>query len=106
MPGLVDRLTGLDPSALTAFFPDHDAVAITALIPEFADDARLAVIDGVVCFDLERDPGARERHTVRFDRGAVTLLEDGDPDVTIGADLLDFVRLVTGQRNAALLYLA
>ena len=46
-----------------------------------------------------------ERHTARFDAGTVTLEEDADPDVTIAADIVDFVRLVTGQSNAALLYL-
>lgn len=136
MPGLADRLTGLDPVALRAFFEDHDAVEITRLIhdcpdpelvrlvsdddvraeavlailrrfPEFADPDRLAGITGAVCFDLVRDTGANERHTVRFDAGAVSLLpEDAPADVTIGAHTVDFVRLVTGQHNAALLYLS
>ena len=133
---LTDHLVGLDPDALRSFFTDHDAVAVTGLIhgcpdddlrrlvadddvraaaveallnrfPEFADDQRLAAIDGVVCFDLERASGPNECHTVRFAQGTVTLLADAPrPDVTIGADVLDFVRLVTGQRNAALLYLS
>ena len=133
---LTDHLVGLDPDALRSFFTDHDAVAVTGLIhgcpdddlrrlvadddvraaaveallnrfPEFADNQRLAAIDGVVCFDLERASGPNECHTVRFAQGTVTLLADAPrPDVTIGADILDFVRLVTGQRNAALLYLS
>ena len=36
---------------------------------------------------------------------SVTLEADAEPDVTIAADIVDFVRLVTGQSNAALLYL-
>ena len=35
----------------------------------------------------------------------MTLDEQADPDVTIAAGIVDFVRLVTGQSNAALLYL-
>ncbi len=132
---LADRLAGLDGVALRAFFTDQDAVTLTGLIhecpdddlrrlvaddavraaavsalllrfPEFADAHRLAAIDGVVCFDLECAAGPNERHTVRFARGTVTLLDDATPGVTIGAEILDFVRLVTGQRNAALLYLS
>ena len=34
------------------------------------------------------------------------LADDAPPDVTIGAHTVDFVRMATGQRNAALLYLA
>ncbi len=37
--------------------------------------------------------------------GRSTLDDDAEPDVTIAADIVDFVRLVTGQSNAALLYL-
>ena len=35
----------------------------------------------------------------------MTLDAEAEPDVTIAADIVDFVRLVTGQSNAALLYL-
>lgn len=136
MSGLADRLAGLDPVALQAFFTDSDAVAITRLVhdcpdpelatlvaddavraeavlailrrfPEFADPERLAAITGDVCFDLVRAKGPHERHLVRFASGVVTLLADvAEPDVTIVADVVDFARMVTGQRNAALLYLA
>ncbi len=137
---LSDRLAGLDPDALRAFFAGGDAAEVTGLIhgcsdaelrrllaaddvraaavpallarfPEFADGERLAAIHGAVCFDLRRASGLDESHAVRFAGGVVTLPDragpdEVTPDVTIGADVLDFVRLVTGQRNAALLYLS
>ncbi|MDQ6640908.1 MAG: SCP2 sterol-binding domain-containing protein, partial [Actinomycetota bacterium] len=135
MPGLADRLAGLSPAELGSFFAEREAPTITAMIsetpdaelaalvardevraaavlgmlrrfPEFAYRDRLAAIDGVVCFDLVREAGAHESHTVRISRGSVELVAaETATDVTIGADILDFVRLVTGQSNAALLYL-
>jgi putative sterol carrier protein len=80
--------------------------AILDRFAEFADPGRLREIDGVVRFDLARGKKYAERHTVRFASGSVTLEPDAAPDVTITADLVDFVRLVTGQSNAALLYLS
>ena len=59
----------------------------------------------MVRFELARSKKDIERHTARFAHGAVTLDAEADPDVTIAADIVDFVRLVTGQSNAALLYL-
>jgi putative sterol carrier protein len=79
--------------------------AILDRFAEFADAGRLSEIDGVVRFDLARGKKYAERHTARFASGSVTLEPDAEPDVTITADLVDFVRLVTGQSNAALLYL-
>jgi len=86
-------------------FRDEGVVAILDRFAEFADAARLAEISGVVRFELARSKKDQERHTARFDAGTVTLEEDAEPDVTIAADIVDFVRLVTGQSNAALLYL-
>jgi len=136
MPGLADRVGGLSRAELQAFFSDTPAVDITRLIHdtsdaelgavvaddqirpaavlailsrfiEFADPGRLAQIDGVVCFDLARTGRPNECHTVRFFSGSVGFVPDETArDVTIGAGILDFVRLVTGQRNAPLLYLA
>jgi putative sterol carrier protein len=86
-------------------FRAEAVVAILDRFAEFADARRLAEIDGVVRFDLARTRKDHERHTARFAGGAVTLDEQADPDVTIAAGIVDFVRLVTGQSNAALLYL-
>lgn len=83
--------------------------AILDRFGEFADPERLAEVDGVVCFDLADDAGGHERYVVGFASGEVTSYdastESPQPDVTIGAEIGCFVRLVTGQRNAALLYL-
>ena len=130
----IDDLAGLPASEVSEFFRTSDVLEITAVIrdasddqlrrlveidhfraegvgaildrfPEFADPSRLREIDGVVRFDLARGKKQVERHTARFTTGAVSLEPAAEPDVTITADLVDFVRLVTGQSNAALLYL-
>ena len=79
--------------------------AILDRFGEFADATRLAELDGVVRFELARSKKHSVCHTARFAAGVVTLEPDAAPDVTIAADILDFVRLVTGESNAALLYL-
>jgi putative sterol carrier protein len=129
-----DRLAGLSRPEVHDFFRGSDVAEITAVIceasddelrgliasddfreegvtaildrfPEFADADRLREIEGVVRFELARGKRAVERHTVRFEDGTVTLDPAAEPHVTISADIVDFVRLVTGQSNAALLYL-
>ncbi len=97
-------------------FREEGVVAILDRFEEFADPERLATIDGLVRFELalsrkdrtKKDgPGKDgvETHTARFTSGKVELEDGGTPDVTISADIVDFIRLVTGQSNAALLYL-
>jgi putative sterol carrier protein len=86
-------------------FRAEGVVAILDRFAEFADATRLAEISGVVRFELARNRKDKECHTARFDSGVVTLDAEAEPDVTIAADIVDFVRLVTGQSNAALLYL-
>jgi putative sterol carrier protein len=90
-------------------FREEGVVVILERFREFADAERLQAIDGVVRFELFRGgPGGRkeiERHTARFAAGEVVLDDQAQPDVTISADMVDFIRLVTGERNAALLYL-
>lgn len=134
MTDAIDRLAAMSASEVNEFFRGSDALEITAVIrgasddelrrlididhlrtegvtaildrfPEFADEARLREVDGVVRFELASGKRTGERHTARFDRGTVTLDPEAVPDVTISADTVDFVRLVTGQANAALLYL-
>jgi putative sterol carrier protein len=130
----IEQLAAMPASEVSEFFRTSDVLEITAVIrdatdeqlgrlieidhfraegvgaildrfAEFADADRLREIDGVVRFDLARGKKYAERHTARFASGTVTLDPDAEPDVTITADLVDFVRLVTGQSNAALLYL-
>lgn len=87
-------------------FREEGVVVILDRFAEFADAERLRGIDGVVRFELFRAGKEIERHTARFSGGDVELDDDAEPDVTISADMVDFIRLVTGERNAALLYLS
>ena len=86
-------------------FRDEAVDAILDRFEEFSDSDRLAEVDGVVRFELARSRKQTECHTARFSAGSVTLDPEATPDVTIKAGIVDFVRLVTGQSNAALLYL-
>ncbi len=77
---------------------------------EYAVPERLAVLEGVVRFDLERRDGGPERHALRFHGGEITPLVEVDPEVTadvvLTTSLLRFARIVSGQLNAGLEYLA
>jgi putative sterol carrier protein len=86
-------------------FRDRAVDAILDRFEEFADSDRLAEVRGVVRFELVSPKHRPECHTARFSAGTVTLDPEAEPDVTVKAEIVDFVRLVTGQSNAALLYL-
>jgi len=77
---------------------------------EYAVAERVAALDGVVRFDLERRDGGVERHALRFADGEITPETEvgaGYPaDVVLTTSLLRFVRIVSGERNAGLEYLA
>ena len=134
MSAVTDRFTAMSAEQLNAYFCTTDVLEITEMIraasdeelltlidvdhfrqeavdaildrfEEFADPARLAEVHGVVRFELARSRKQQECHTARFAGGAVTLDPEAAPDVVIRAGMLDFVKLVTGQSNAALLYL-
>lgn len=84
--------------------------AIVSRLHEYAVPARLAEVSGLVRFDLERRDILLERHGLSFDRGVLTHLSDlsGDEpvDVVLRTSVLRFIRLVSGERNAGLEYLA
>src|SRR3954467_13845751 len=80
-------------------FRAEGVVAILDRFAEFADATRLAEISGVVRFELARSRKHKECHTARFEGGRVSLDPDAEPQVTIAADIVDFVRLVSGQAN-------
>ena len=86
-------------------FREEAIDAILDRFDEFSDRDRLAEVDGVVRFELARSKKQSDCHTARFSRGKVTLEPEATPDVTVAAKIADFVRLATGQSNAALLYL-
>jgi putative sterol carrier protein len=134
VPDVIERFTSMSKAEVNGYFCSSDILEITEMIRsasdedlrrlidldhfreeavdaildrfgEFSDARRLAEVDGVVRFELARSKKQTECHTARFAGGTVTLEPDAVPDVTIAADILDFVRLVTGESNAALLYL-
>lgn len=103
------RTTGDAELAPLVADPHVRAAAVLGILhrfPEFAEPERLALLDGSVRFDLAVPGGTRESHVLGFSAdGVVMLVPEASADVTIRAGVLDFVRLVTGERNAALLYL-
>jgi putative sterol carrier protein len=84
--------------------------AIVARMHEYVVPERLAQIEGVVRFDLERRGDLLERHGLAFDGGALKHLTDlgeGEPvDVVLRTSVLRFIRLVSGQKNAGLEFLS
>ena len=84
--------------------------AIVSRMHEYAVPERLAAIRGVVRFDLERRGELLERHGLVFDRGALKHLpeigEDEPVDVVLRTSVLRFIRLVSGEKNAGLEFLA
>lgn len=76
---------------------------------EYAVPERLGDAVGVVRFDLSHGGALVERRALAFGGGRVRLVSDPAPadraDVVLSTSMLCFVRLVGGQRNAALEYL-
>lgn len=135
MTDLTTAVSALETDAVQRFFSDSDAESLVALIDgtsdedleammavdhvreaavttvldrlaEFAVPDRLARVSGVVRFDLLRPRAATQSHTLHFRGGTVVAAHpDGRPDVVIELRMLDFVRLVSGGANAALLHL-
>jgi putative sterol carrier protein len=83
---------------------------ILARLHEYAVPERVALLRGVVRFDLTRRERVLERHALEFRDGSMSPrlgLSAREPvDVVLTTGLLRFVRLVSGERNAGLEYLA
>ncbi|WP_151082451.1 SCP2 sterol-binding domain-containing protein [Nocardioides cynanchi] len=83
---------------------------IVERLHEYAVPERLAGLHGVVRFDLVRGRQVLERHGLEFVNGAMTprphLGADLPVDVVMTTSLVRFLRLVSGEANAGLLYLA
>ncbi|MGZ8738546.1 MAG: SCP2 sterol-binding domain-containing protein [Nocardioides sp.] len=83
---------------------------ILARLHEYAVAERMAEIDGVVRFDLERKGKLLERHALGFSGGTLTPMPgvgvDAPADVVLRTSILHFVRLVSGELNAGLAYLS
>jgi putative sterol carrier protein len=80
---------------------------------EFSVPERLAELSGVVRFDLEHRGKVAERHSLVFAGGEMTFVRDTDDgdakgaaDVVVRTGLPTFVRMVSGEVNAGLAYLA
>ncbi len=84
--------------------------AIVSRMHEYAVKERLAAISGFIRFDLERRGELLERHGLLFDRGALKHLPDIGADqavdVVLRTSVLRFIRLVSGEKNAGLEFLA
>ena len=83
---------------------------ILGRLHEFSLPDRMARLQGVVRFDLHQRDQVLERHALSFDDGTMTPrfdIDDQTPaDVVLTTSVLTFVRLVSGERNAGLEYLA
>ncbi len=83
---------------------------ILARLHEYAVPERLAALDGVVRFDLGRADRLLERHGLELRHGEILprpgITADEPVDVVLTTSVLLFLRLVSGQRNAGLEYLA
>jgi putative sterol carrier protein len=87
----------------------HVAVrSVLGRLDEYAVPDRLATIEGTVAFRLLLPRRGEETYLLEFRDGAVGVVpppSGEEPDVAIVCGALEFVRLVTGGVNAALLYL-
>jgi putative sterol carrier protein len=83
---------------------------ILARLHEYAVPERLAVLHGVVRFDLEHQGVLLERHAIELRRGQIVprpdITADAPVDVVLTTSVVRFLRLVSGERNAGLEYLA
>jgi putative sterol carrier protein len=138
VPNTLDALRTADADAAASFFSDIDPERLVADVARLSDDEllvligrdevrpaavagilgrlheyaipeRVAALEGVVRFDLERRGTLLERHALAFGDGemrALTGVGDRAADVVLTTSVLRFVRLVSGERNAGLEYLS
>lgn len=83
---------------------------VLSRLHEYADPDRLATTTGTVRIDLTRDDARLGHHLLRLSARGVEVEVDVPPssaaDVVLGASVIGFIRLVSGQGDAALDYLA
>jgi putative sterol carrier protein len=108
--GLVDHASDKELRALVGLRNVRDAAVelILSRLGEFAVPERLAEVRGVVEFVIDVPRERPERHALLFDGAGVGRIDVGSQpaDVTIETSAFDFVRLVSGGVNAAVLLLA
>lgn len=112
---LVDAIRSTSDDDLLELIGSDDVrpVAVEVILGrlhEYAVPARVAPLRGVVRFDLVRRGALLERHALELDAGSITVHPhhpvEAPVDVVLTTSLLRFVRLVSGERNAGLEYLA
>ncbi len=83
---------------------------ILSRLHEYAVPERLALLHGVVRFDLQRRGRVLERHGLELRGGEILarpdIAADEPVDVVLTTNIVRFLRLVSGERNAGLEYLA
>ena len=83
---------------------------ILSRLHEYAVPERLALLHGVVRFDLQRRGRLLERHGLELRGGEILarpdIAADEPVDVVLTTNVVRFLRLVSGERNAGLEYLA
>lgn len=83
---------------------------VLSRLQEYADPARLAVLAGTVRVDLTRDDARLGHHLLVLGDGSigvrVDVPADEPADLVLATSVLGFIRLVSGQGDAALDYLA
>ena len=83
---------------------------ILSRLHEYAVPERLVLLNGVVRFDLQRRGRLLERHGLELRDGEIKARPDigaDEPvDVVLTTNVVRFLRLVSGERNAGLEYLA
>lgn len=83
---------------------------VLSRLHEYADEARLATTTGTVRIDLTRDDARLGHHLLRLTPTRIEVEVDVDPrtpaDVVLATTVVGFIRLVSGQGNAALDFLA
>jgi putative sterol carrier protein len=83
---------------------------VLSRLHEYADPDRLASATGTVRIDLTRDDARLGHHLLRLVPGAIEVEVDvpasAPADVVLGTSVVGFIRLVSGQGDAALDYLA
>ena len=83
---------------------------VLSRLHEYADEARLAATTGTVRIDLTRDDARLGHHLLRIDATGIGVEVDVDArtaaDVVLATTVVGFIRLVSGQGDAALDFLA
>lgn len=101
-------LAAADDAAITALFAASDdrGSGLARALAAVAPDGVWQGPRGTVRLDVALPDGTTDSAVVRFDGRGASLATRVDPDVVLGIALVPLIRLITGQADGALLYLA